>query len=110
MGMRINAVTQQIQSELKKVENAKKVEKNQNPVRKIPVDHSEISSGAQRLSSTKASIDTITSTIKAQSEIRTDKITEVQEKIKNGYYNSPEFIDRLAEKLLAEFGIKTPLK
>jgi anti-sigma28 factor (negative regulator of flagellin synthesis) len=106
--MRINALTQTIHSELRKVENARKTEKASNSAHKVPTDHSEISSGAQKLHLTKASIDIISSTLEAQSDIRTEKISEVQEKIKNGYYNSPEFIDRLAEQLLAEFGIKAP--
>ena len=108
--MRINAITQSIQSELRKVENAKKAEKNHNFSKAVPVDHSEFSDNAKRLSTTKASIDTISATLSSQSDIRTDKISEVQEKIKNGYYNSPEFIDQLAEKLLSEFGIKEQRK
>jgi anti-sigma28 factor (negative regulator of flagellin synthesis) len=103
--MRINAVTQSIQSELRKTENAKKVDKQQ-AAKTAPVDHSVISDSAKRLSATKASIDTISATLSNQPEIRSDKISEVQEKIRNGYYNSPEFIDQLAAKLLSEFGIK----
>jgi anti-sigma28 factor (negative regulator of flagellin synthesis) len=107
--MRINAITQPLQSELRKVENARKNEKASSAGRSVPVDRSEISAGAQRLSSTKASMDVITSTLDSQADVRTDKISEIQEKIKNGYYDSPEFIDKLAVKLLAEFGIKEPL-
>lgn len=106
--MRINAITQSIQSELRKVESAKKTEKSQHSAKTLPVDKSDISVGAQRLSTTKASIETISASISAQDDVRTDKISEVQEKIKNGFYNSPEFIDKLADKLLSEFGIKAP--
>jgi anti-sigma28 factor (negative regulator of flagellin synthesis) len=104
--MRINAVTQSIQTELRKVESAKKAEKSPTGGKIRQVDRSEISAGAQQLSSTKASIDAIAASLATQDDIRPDKIQEVQEKIKNGYYNSPEFIDRLATKLLSEFGIK----
>ena len=104
--MRIHAITQQINTELRKVDSAKKAEKNQPSAKTHPADRSEISDGAQRLSSTKASMDVIAASLAAQDDVRPEKIQEVQEKIKNGFYNSPEFIDRLATKLLAEFGIK----
>ena len=106
--MRINAVTQSIQSELRKVDSAKKADKNHASAKTRPTDRSDISDGAQRLSSTKAAMDVISASLETQSDIRPDKIQEVQEKIKNGYYNSPEFIDQLATKLLSEFGIKAP--
>ena len=93
---------------INKVDSAKKAEKNQQATRTRPTDSSEISDGAQRLSSTKASVDVISASLAVQDDIRPEKIQEVQEKIKNGYYNSPEFIDRLATKLLSEFGIKAP--
>lgn len=106
--MRIAAITQPLQTELRKVENAKKTDKAASIAKTIQVDRSEISVGAQNLNSTNASADIITATISSQNDIRTEKISEVQEKIKNGFYNSPEFIDKLAVKLLAEFGIKEP--
>jgi anti-sigma28 factor (negative regulator of flagellin synthesis) len=106
--MRITAVTQSLQSELRKVESAKKADKAASSSKVIPADRSDISADARLLSSTKASADIIAASISSQADIRTDKISEVQEKIRNGYYNSPEFIDKLAVKLLAEFGIKAP--
>ncbi|MBN1576199.1 MAG: flagellar biosynthesis anti-sigma factor FlgM [Chitinispirillaceae bacterium] len=106
--MRINAVTQSLQAEFRKVENAKKVDKSAITGKTIPIDRSDISAGAQRLSATKASIEVISASFSQQDDIRTEKISEVQEKIKNGYYDSPEFLDKLAIKLLAEFGIKAP--
>ena len=108
--MRINAITQSMQTELRKVDSAKKAEKTQNTTKLRSADHSEISAGAQQLSSTKASRDVIAATLSTQEDVRPERIQEVQEKIRNGYYNSPEFIDQLAVKLLAEFGIKEPLQ
>jgi anti-sigma28 factor (negative regulator of flagellin synthesis) len=106
--MRINALTQPIQSELRKVENARRTEKN-GTVKGIPTDRPEISAaGTQQLNSDKASVESIAAVLSTAGDIRTDRISEVQEKIKNGYYDSPEFIDKLAVKLLSEFGIKDP--
>ncbi len=35
-------------------------------------------------------------------DIREDRVQEVKEKIANGFYNSDEFIDNLAQKLMDE--------
>lgn len=106
--MRISALTHSIQTEFRKIDAAKKNDKVQNSSKAAITDLSHISADGQRLSSAKSSIDAIASSLAVQDEIRSEKISEVQEKIKNGYYNSPEFIDKLADKLLAEFGMKPP--
>jgi flagellar biosynthesis anti-sigma factor FlgM len=38
--------------------------------------------------------------------IRADKVEEARAKIESGYFNTPEFTDKLADKLLKDFGIK----
>ncbi|MBN1308404.1 MAG: hypothetical protein JXA18_10835 [Chitinispirillaceae bacterium] len=106
--MRINVITQSLQAEFRKAENAKKVDKSGTTGRTAPIDRSDFSAGAQRLSTTKASIEAVSASVSLQDDIRTEKISEVQEKLKTGYYDSPEFLDKLAVKLLAEFGIQDP--
>ncbi len=39
-------------------------------------------------------------------DIRPEKVTETREKIASGYYNSPEFTEKLADKLLKAFGLR----
>jgi flagellar biosynthesis anti-sigma factor FlgM len=104
--MRINAITQPLSAELRKVENAKKAEKDSKSVRIPTADRSEISASATRLSETKAQFETIAASLSAQPDIRPERVAEVKQKIEQGYYNSAEFIDKLANKLLVEFGIK----
>jgi flagellar biosynthesis anti-sigma factor FlgM len=105
--MRINAITQSLSAELRKIESAKKVEKEGKSAKApTPSDRSDFSANAQRLSETKAHFETIAASVAAQAEVRTDKVAEVKQKIESGYYNSEEFIDKLADKLLNEFGIK----
>ena len=105
--MRINAITQPLAAELRKAENAaRKAEKELK--RPAPVDSSEFSESAQTLSNTKAQFATISASLSAQPDVRIDKVTEVKQKIESGYYNSPEFIDKLADKLLNDFGMKSP--
>jgi negative regulator of flagellin synthesis FlgM len=102
--MRILPLSQQITSELRKVENAKKTDKaaHAGPAK---TDKSDISANARRLSDTKANSDIISAQVTGQPEIREDKVAEVRKKIEDGYYNSPEFIDKLADKLIRDFGV-----
>jgi len=41
--------------------------------------------------------------IAIEPEIREERISDVKEKIKNGFYNSEEFADQLADKLAGQF-------
>lgn len=102
--MRIDPISGKIASEIKKVENAKKVDKEKLKASQKP-DTSNFSSNAQRLSETKANSDIISAQIEGEPEIRIEKMEEVRKKIADGFYNSPEFVDKLADKLLTVFGI-----
>ena len=102
--MRISAVTQSYQTEIRKVEGARKAEKGEKN-RSFRIESPEISSTAQRLSETRAQAETIAAQVSAQPEVRMDRVDEVREKIQRGFYDSPEFIDKLADRLVREFGI-----
>lgn len=103
--MRLNAITQPYSSELRKVESAKKAEKENKSAKVSTADRSEFSSGAKQLSETKGQFGTIAASLSVQPDIRADRITEVRQKIENGYYNSEEFLDKLTDKMLKQFGI-----
>ena len=103
--MRITALTELLNTETKKIDGAKKTD-SASKSKTVSADSTEFSSKAQRLNDTKAQIDVINSKIASEPDIRPEKIAEVQEKIQNGYYNSDDFVDKLATKLLDEFGIK----
>lgn len=104
--MRIDALTQPFATELKKIDNARKTEKEGKTGKLSVTDRSDFSSSSQRLSTTKAELETISASLSAQPEVRTEKIAEVKQKIESGYYNSDEFVDKLADKLLNEFGFQ----
>ena len=106
--MRINAITQPLSAELRKIESAKKTDKEGKSAKTVSVDRSEFSANAQRLSETKAQFEAIATSVAAQPDVRPDKVAEVKEKIEQGYYDSEEFINKLADKLLVEFGMKPP--
>lgn len=104
--MRINAITQPLSAEVRKVESAKKTEKDSKSSKPVAADRSEFSANATRLSETKAQFETISASVAAQPDVRPERVAEVKQKIDQGYYNSSEFIDKLADKLLVEFGMK----
>ncbi len=102
--MRINNIGQIFNTELRKADGPKKNEPSK--TKASSGDSTELSSKAQRLSDTKAQVGIVTAQIAAQPDIRADKVAEVKQKIQDGYYATPEFVDKLADKLAQEFGAK----
>jgi flagellar biosynthesis anti-sigma factor FlgM len=102
--MRIESIANAMTSEIKKVESAKKTENGQK-ARAVTTDSSEFSAKAQRLSETQANAEIILNQIANQPEIRQEKVNEVRQKIANGYYDTPEFMDKLADKLMVDLGV-----
>ena len=103
--MRIQAVSQPYSAELRKIESAKKTDKDSKTAKAPTADKSEFTSSAKRLSETKAQFQVVEASLAAQPEIRMDRITDVREKIENGFYNSEEFLEKLTNKMLNEFGL-----
>jgi len=104
--MRISSVTQAYSNELRRGDSNKKTVDKDAKVRAGAAAKPEISSNAQRLSDTEAAASTVKAQVVNTPDVRADKIAEVREKIENGFYNSPEFEDKLAEKLIKDFGLQ----
>jgi anti-sigma28 factor (negative regulator of flagellin synthesis) len=103
--MRILPVSQKITSELRKVESAKKNEQASSKRMARATDRSEFSPGAKRLSETKANAEIVSAQLENQPDIRTEKVEEARQKVKSGYYDSPQFLDKLVDKLIVDFGL-----
>lgn len=105
--MRLNPIGNKIASEMKKVENTRKVDttKKTKSSSISKTDKTTLSSSAQRLHETRANSEIVSTHIATEPEVRAEKVEEVRKRIKEGYYDSPEFIDKLADKLLSDFGI-----
>jgi hypothetical protein len=103
--MRISALSEILNTEVKKVEGAKKAESTTH-AKAVPLDKTELSAKGQRLNETKAQIDVIAAKLAAEPDVRPEKINEAREKIKSGFYDSEDFIDKLANRLLEEFNLK----
>lgn len=105
--MRLDPIKHQIASEIKKTENARKVSTDSKIRSHTPkADSLSFSSDARQLNETNADSDIVKTQLSVETDIRPDKIAEVRKKMEDGYYNSPEFIEKLATKLLKEFGIE----
>jgi len=100
--MRIEGITGPIGAELQKVSGAKTQEKPKPATRGDSVS---LSSKAKDLSSS-SDVSAVRSHIEALPDIRQEKIQAAREKIASGYFNSPEFADKLADKLLKDFGLQ----
>jgi len=102
--MRIQSIASQLNVDvIKKMEQERK-SSGASKVQRAK-DSSSISSDGKRLNETASDVNTVKTQSEALPEIRADKVQEVKEKIKNGYYNSEEFINNLAEKIMKDFGI-----
>jgi flagellar biosynthesis anti-sigma factor FlgM len=105
--MRISAIGELFNPEFKKVDNAKKTDSAKSKAASASsTDRTDLSSSGKRLSATMAQVDVISAQLSSQPEIRPEKVAEAKQKISEGYYDTPEFVDKLADKLAQEFGAK----
>lgn len=106
--MRLESIANNVNNEIRKVESARRNDKVDKTKGASKSDSLSFSSNAQRLSETKANADIVASRIEIEPDIRADKVEEVRKKIESGFYNSEEFTDKLADKLISDFGISNP--
>ena len=91
---------------LKKASGAKPVQKSES-AQKAKSDSVTISSQAKNLSETDTQVKTAKARINATPDVRQDRIDAVREKIANGFYDSDEFKEKLADRLMNEFGLNS---
>lgn len=106
--MRIPTITEAYSAELRKTDNQRRTEKPSSKGKAARPDRSDFSSAGQRLSETKGQADVVAAQMKNAPDIRPEKIAEVKRKIAEGFYDSEDLKDKLADKLLSEFGLKGP--
>lgn len=100
--MQVNPINNKIASEIKKVQHAKKNRAPSGLEKKSIVkkpDSSNFSSEAKTVDPSKRDASIVETKLINESDTRIEKISEVKKKIESGYYNSPEFMDKLADKL-----------
>lgn len=68
-----------------------------------PTDKAEISDAAHRMIDLRQAVDTGRDTIEALPDIREEKVEQAKKRLAQGYYNSLEVQDRIADKLGSVF-------
>lgn len=102
--MRLESVNHIVSTEYRKIEETRK--------KSTSVDQRDRVQKSDRTTLSKRSSDAVSSSetkaveahAKVAPDIRPDRIADVKSKIASGYYNSPEFADKLADKLIKDFG------
>ncbi|MEO6096135.1 MAG: flagellar biosynthesis anti-sigma factor FlgM [Fibrobacteria bacterium] len=98
--MKIDRISQIFGMDLQKVAGGgKSPEKTEKTAKSDSVS---LSKKAKELSS--SSTESIRQHVDAMPDVRADKVQEVKEKIASGYFNSPDFEEKLADRLMKEFG------
>ena len=99
--MKIDKISQIFGMDLQKVSGSGKApEKTEKPAK---ADSVSLSKKAKELSN--SSTGSIARHVDALPDIRADKVQEAKEKIASGYFNTPEFDEELATRLMKEFGL-----
>lgn len=103
--MRIESVTSGLTNEIRKTDAIRRNEKADKVKPSAKSDSLSFSASAQRLSDTKAAADIVSARLAVEPDVRLDRVETVKQRIKEGYYNSEEFTDKLADKLMSDFGL-----
>jgi flagellar biosynthesis anti-sigma factor FlgM len=99
--MKIDRISQIFGMDLQKVSGSGKgPEKTEKQAKSDSVS---LSKKAKELSSSHET-EAIAHHVNALPDVRAEKVQSAKEKIASGYFNSPEFEDKLADKLMKEFG------
>lgn len=99
--MKIDRISQIFGMDLQKVAGGGKAPKEvEKPTKSDSVS---LSKKAKELSSS-SDTDAVARHVEALPDVRAEKVQEAKEKIASGYFNSPSFEDKLAERLTKEFG------
>jgi len=99
--MKINQVAQSVQTQ--------QITRKGRKTEAVPVeqkgDKVEISSEARSLSKSNDISTAATQALKDTPDVRNDKIAEIREKVRDGFYNQENISSAIADQLLKEFGI-----
>mgnify|MGYP006283096073 CR=1 FL=1 len=105
--MRITNVSEAFNSEFRKTEGNRRTDRSQKTAGAPRPDRSELSANARQLSETRGRIEIVAAQMEHHADVRPEKVAEAQEKIRSGFYNTAEFVDKLAVKLIKDFGLGT---
>ncbi len=98
--MRLESIREAVATEFKKIDKTER-KATDDRLKVTKKDSTQLSEKA-----TKAAPETksIAARIAIEPDVRAERIAEVKNRIENGYYDSNEFSEKLADKLIKDFG------
>ncbi|MGM0442878.1 MAG: flagellar biosynthesis anti-sigma factor FlgM [Fibrobacterota bacterium] len=105
--MRLDSLNSMVSAEFRKVSSSHNKKKATSSGKGGSIsrnDKASLSSGAGKAGSAEANSKMVAARLQAEPDIREDKIAEVKDKIDSGYYDSSQFANKLADKLIEDFG------
>jgi len=92
-----------MQGELRKVDGSRRA-KNEQPTAKGSgvgrSDRSELSADGRKRRDVEGEVRVLSSMVRGQPDVRTEKVAEARMRVSNGYYNTESFADALASKMI----------
>jgi hypothetical protein len=101
--MLINKISQAMQGELRKVDGARKPGSSEPAAKAAAGDRLELSKNGAMERDIRGEMQIIAARVKAEPDIREDKVFEARVRVEHGFYNTGDFIDKLASKLATSF-------
>jgi anti-sigma28 factor (negative regulator of flagellin synthesis) len=98
--MLISNVSKAMHGEMRKAEPARRVKSEQAAADGARADSSELSADGKRNRDVTGEVQIISSMVKAQPDVRTERVAEAKAKVSNGYYNTGAFAEQLAAKMI----------
>ena len=103
--MKINHISQVYGVDLQKAAGNTKATNADKPKKGDSVS---VSSEGKVLENAASSMEAASKRIESLPEVRWDKVEQIKQKVQNGFYETQEFREQLAERLIRDFGLENP--
>ncbi len=101
--MLVSKISQVMQGELRKVDGTRRA-KSEQPVSKGSganrSDRSDLSADGGKRRDVRSEARVLSSMVKGQPDVRTEKVEEAKVRVSSGYYNTESFAETLAAKII----------
>jgi len=98
--MLIGKISQTMHGELRKADAARRAKSEQSTAKDARTDSSELSADGKKQRDVRGEVQIISSMVKAQPDVRTERVIEAKMRVSNGFYNTESFAEKLAATIL----------
>jgi anti-sigma28 factor (negative regulator of flagellin synthesis) len=92
--------SQTMQGELRKVDGTRRAKGEEPAAKKGGADRSDLSTDVGKRRDVQDEARMVSSMVKGQPDVRTDRVAEAKARVSNGYYNTEAFAETLAAKMI----------